>query len=133
LFALLESQGDIQKMALEPEELQAALAQWPNLGIVAGRALYPRYFDAGRGIPKNRFPYNAMDFSRIAFTVIGPEGVHYVLLPRTDVDYFPNSSDVFVLGCRQGTDINALAVVIVDQPNIVYTRWPPAPLQCPVQ
>jgi hypothetical protein len=133
LFALLESQGDIQKMGYDAAELQAAFAQWPELRIVVGRALYPRYFEAGRGIPKNRFPYTAMDFPRIAFTVIGPQGLSYVLLPRADVDYFPNASDVFVLGCGLGANIDALAVVIVDQPNIVYTRRPPVPLQCPVQ
>ena len=133
LFALLEAQGDIQKMGYDAAELQAAFEQWPELRIVAGRALYPRYFEAGRGIPKNRFPYTAMDFPRIAFTVIGPQGLSYVLLPRADVDYFPNASDVFVLGCGLGANIDALAVVIVDQPNIVYTRRPPVPLQCPVQ
>jgi hypothetical protein len=133
LFAQLEAQGDIQKMGYDAAELQAAFTQSPDLRIVAGRVLYPRYFEAGKGIPKERFPYTAMDFPRIAFTVIGPQGLHYAVLARADVDYFPHASDVFVIGCQQGTAINALAVVILDQPNIVYTRRPSAPLQCPVQ
>jgi hypothetical protein len=120
-------------MGFDGAELQAFAEQWPDFKIVAGRVLYPRYFAENKGIPKNRYPYSAMGFPRIAFTVIGPQGVNYVVLPQDDVQYFPNASDVIVLGCQQGANIDALAVVLVDDQRVVFVREPASPLQCPLQ
>jgi hypothetical protein len=47
--------------------------------------------------------------------------------------YFPNASDVIVLGCRQGQNFDALAVVVINEKTMVYVRQPASPLQCPLQ
>ena len=133
LFTFLEQEGYIQKMGFDSADLQAASAQWPNFKVINGRALYPRYFAENKGLPKNRFPYSVMEFPRIAFTVIGPHGVNYVVLPQGSVPYFPNVSDVYVIGCQDGVNLDALAVVLIDQPPFVYVRQPESPLQCPLQ
>jgi hypothetical protein len=133
LFTLLEQKGYAQQMGLDGATLLGLSDQWPDFKIVTGRALYPRYFSEDKGIPKNRYPYNAMGFPRIAFTMIGPGGSNYVILPQDDVPYFPNASDVIVLGCQEGANIDALAVVVIEEQTVVYVRQPLSPLQCPLQ
>ena len=133
LFALLEQEGYARQMGLDSATLLTVSEQWPNFKIVTGRALYPRYFSENKGVPKNRYPYSAMGFPRIAFTMIGPGGWNYVILPEDDVPYFPNASDVIVLGCQEGEGIDALAVVVIEEQTIVYMRQPVSPLQCPLQ
>ena len=133
LFSLLEREGHIQEMGFDSATLLAVSEQWPNFKVVIGRALYPRYFSENKGIPKNRYPYNEMGFPRIAFTMIGPGGWNYVVLPEDEVPYFPNASDVIVLGCQEGANIDALAVVVIDKQTVVYVRQPVSQLQCPLQ
>jgi hypothetical protein len=73
-----------------------------------------------------------MGFPRIAFTVIGPNGVSSVILPQGEVLYFPNASDVIVLGCQQSGYIDALSVVVIKDQQVVYVRQPSSGLQCPL-
>lgn len=129
----LEQNGYLREMGFDKSGLTAFSEQYPNFRIVSGRALYPRFFAENRGLPKERFPYSILGFPRIAFTVIGPEGLNYALLPGDDIPFFPNASDVIVLGCQQGAAIDALAVVVVNEQTTVYTRQPPSPLKCPLQ
>ncbi len=133
LFALLEQEGYVQQMDFDHATLLAVSEQWPDFKIVNGRILYPRYFSENKGIPKNRYPYSAMGFPRIAFTMIGPGGASYVILPQNEAFYFPNASDVIVLGCQEGANIDALAVVVIAEQTVVYVRQPESPLQCPLQ
>jgi len=128
----LEQGGYLREMGFDKAVLTTFSEQYPNFRIVSGRALYPRFFAENRGLPKNRFPYSILGFPRIAFTIIGPEGMNYALLPGDDIPFFPNASDVIVLGCQQGAEIDALAVVMVNEQTTVYTRQPPSPLQCPL-
>ncbi|MBI3161861.1 MAG: hypothetical protein HYZ23_05100, partial [Chloroflexi bacterium] len=133
LLAFLDKEGYLQQMGFEGAEIRSAVEKWPEFRIVAGRALYPRYFLAGKGIPKNRFPYNAMDCPRVTLTLIGPQGGYYVLLPLGNVPHLPNMSDVYIVGCRDGETLDALALVVIDQPSFVYVREPASPIQCPLQ
>ena len=120
-------------MGFDSAALRDAAKKWPNFKVVTGRVLYPRYFPENKGVPKNRYPYNPMGFPRIAFTMIGSGGTNYVVLPKGRVPYFPNTSDVIVLGCQEGANIDALAVVVIDERAEVYVRQPASPLQCPLQ
>jgi hypothetical protein len=56
-----------------------------------------------------------------------------VVLPKNEVSYFPNASDVIVLGCQDGEKIDALAVVVIDSQTAIYVREPSSSLQCPLQ
>jgi hypothetical protein len=73
-----------------------------------------------------------LGFPRIGFIMIGPNGVNYVVLPKYKVRYFPNASDVIVLGCQDGQKIDALAVVVIDAKTAIHVREPSSPLQCPL-
>jgi hypothetical protein len=134
LLTLLEQEGYLQEMGFDRPALTSLSAQSPAFRVINGRILYPRYFQENDGIPKNRYPYNVMRFPRIAFTMIGPNGENFVILPQDEALYFPNASDVIVLGCQEGAYIDALAVVVIEkQTAVVYVRQPASPLQCPLQ
>ena len=133
LLATLEREGYLQEMGFDRAALESVSAQWPAFRIVTGRALYPRYFIENKGFAKKTYPYQVMGFPRIAFTMIGPDGVGYVILPQSDVSYFPNASDVIVIGCQDGGNLDALAVVVIKEQTAVYVRQPASPLQCPLQ
>ncbi len=132
LLALLDQEGYLQKMGFDRAALTAFSEQSPSFIIINGRALYPRFFRENAGVRKDRHPYSIMGFPRIAFTVIGPNGVGSVILPQGEVLYFPNASDVIVLGCQQSGYIDALSVVVIKDQQVVYVRQPSSGLQCPL-
>jgi len=133
LLTLLEQKGYLQEMGFNRAALTALSDRQPAFRIVNGRALYPRYFWENEGVRKDRYPYNILGFPRIAFTMIGPNGESAVILPQAEVFYFPNASDVIVLGCQEDLYIDALAVVVIKDQTVVYVRQPDAPLQCPLR
>lgn len=133
LFAIMEQEGYLQEAGLDRATVDALSAQWPAFRVTAGRILYPRYYTENRGEPKNRYPYGVLGFPRIAFTLIGPDGLNYVLLPGDLIPYFPNASDVIVLGCQESIYMDALVVVVIEEEQVVYVRQPESPLQCPLQ
>ena len=47
-----------------------------------------------------------------------------MILPQDEVLYFPNASDVIVLGCQEGAYVDALAVVVIKEQKVVYVRPP---------
>ncbi|MBK9211100.1 MAG: hypothetical protein IPL71_23585 [Anaerolineales bacterium] len=133
LFTLMEQEGYLQQAGFDRATVDALSAQWPAFRITAGRALYPRYYAEGKGEPKDRYPYGVLEFPRIAFTMIGPDGLNFVLLPKDEVSYFPNASDVIVIGCQENIYMDALVVVVIEEDQVVYIRQPASPLQCPLQ
>jgi len=120
----LEQEGHLQKMGFDKSTLSAFASQTPGFRIINGRALYPRSFWANEGVPKNRYPYGVMEFPRIAFTIIGPYGWNSVILPQGEIPYFPDASDVIVLGCQADNYLDALAVVVIKDQTVVYVRQP---------
>lgn len=133
LLTMLDEKGYLQEMGFDKATLQAVSDQWPSFRIIDGRAMYPRYFVENKGEAKKQYPYLTLGYPRLAFTVIGSQGTSFVILPEDDVPYFPNASDVFVLGCQTGQDVDALAVVVIQEETAVYVRQPVSPLQCPLQ
>ncbi|MEX2144521.1 MAG: hypothetical protein WD740_07995 [Anaerolineales bacterium] len=83
-----------------------------KLGVFSGRALHPRYFAAGEGIPEREFVLiTPLDFERLTFYLLGPDPAS-VILPVDGVPAsFPASSNVFVFHC--GDTLQAAAVIIV--------------------
>jgi len=132
LYTVLDEQGLLREIGLDKAALQTASQQWPSLQVINGRALYPRFYQENKGESKRQYPFLRLPYPRMAFIVIGPQGMNQVILPKEEASYFPNASDVFVLGCQQGTDIDALAVIVVQGDNVVYVRQPSTPLQCPL-
>jgi hypothetical protein len=125
-------------MGFDRSILDALSGQSSAFRVINGRALYPRYFEENEGVPKEHYPYTVMGFPRIAFIVIGSDGQNPVILPQDEVLYFPNTSDVIVLGCQENASlenayIDALAVGVIKEQTVVYVRQPGSPLQCPLQ
>ena len=133
LLADLENEGYLAEMGITPSELKDFSQRSPAFKILNGRALYPRFYAKNKGEAKRLYPYQVLGFPRMGFTMLGPNGVNYVVLPKDKVRYFPNASDVIVLGCQDGENIDALAVVVIESKTAVYVREPSSPLECPLQ
>lgn len=133
LLAILGQKGYLKEMGLDKAGLSSISEKWPEFTIFKGRALYPRFFLEGKGLPKNQYPYGVLGYPRLGFTMIGRGGVNAVVLPQDRVTYFPNASDVIVIGCNNEGGVDALAVVVIDEQTVVYVRQPLSPLQCPLQ
>jgi hypothetical protein len=57
---------------------------------------------------------NASQYNRLQFKLIGPDRV-FVYIPLLDAPgYFPHASDVFIVGCMQGSSMRALLIGIDD-------------------
>jgi hypothetical protein len=83
-----------------------------------GLALYPRYYPAEEGEPAGNWPnYNPQPFNRLGFQLLGPHYEPVVVPLSAPPDFFPNGSDVVVLGCRTDQYVLALAVILVDYPQ----------------
>ena len=133
LLTDLENDGHLYEMGLTQVLLKEFSRQSPAFRVVDGRALYPRFYLENKGENKRRYPYQILAYPRIGFVVIGSNGINNVILPQDEVPYFPNASDVIVLGCQNGENMDALAVVVIAAQTKVYVREPVSPLQCPLQ
>jgi hypothetical protein len=129
--ALSEHETQISNAGLNLQEINAFL-QNPNAEISIGRALYPRYYIENEG-EVHFYPVVVMGFPRTTFTLIGPKGEQGIVLPGDKPRYFPQGVDTIVLGCREQSYVDALAVIILDEKGAIYTRSPASSLQCPLQ
>ena len=131
-LSVLRKQGLLNTAGFDPAEIKRFLSS-RDARVVAGRALYPRFYEARQGETSSDYPYLFLDYPRIALTLINPQGQRGVILPGKLPFNIPNASDVVVLGCQGAQHIDALAVFVLDDPAQAYTRWPEAPLECPVK
>jgi hypothetical protein len=90
--------------------------------------------------------YTARDYPRLVFTLLLPNNNRPVLLPTAESRlHFPDAAEVIVGGCwiTQISQNNILApylnyidavfIVILDEPGGIYIRDPEAPLACPLR
>lgn len=133
----LDTSGNLQKGGMPLAAVNAFLKQ-PEAVMIYGRGLYPRFYAANKGELDSGYPYGTLPFPRLAFTLISPRTADNVLLPVSELSYFPNASDVLILGCAvpsrdpHRAHIDALAVFVIEPDRTTaYTRQPSAPLQCP--
>ncbi len=124
--ALLESP------ALRDFEYSACLKQILERGaasLLRGRALYPRYYEAGGGEPfTDSFGYKKTDESRLVFTLMGGGEISpRIVFPMKEAPtFFPHASDVTLL---YGADGGLwLALVEAEQTEMAYlsSRFDPA-------
>jgi hypothetical protein len=93
---------------LLPEKRQAVEAAIEEGGaVIAGRALYPRFFRSGTGEPGTRNPMGPMPYSRFGFYLAGPQQRAFIIPMEKRRGNFPNASDVVVVTDAEG------AVVVV--------------------
>jgi hypothetical protein len=133
---ILNQEGWLDRAGLDLKALTDFLAN-PQAKLLAGRALYPRYYKMGHGEPGLEYPFSTLDFPRVVFLVIGPFGEEGVIVPAKLPAFFPHTSDVVALGCEQEQYgrkyIDALVVFVLAEPGAVYVRDPGSALQCPLQ
>jgi hypothetical protein len=110
----------------ERADLEAFMTQ-PGAMVTRGRALYPRYYDAGDGEPRTaKTGYEPLDYGRLLFQMVSPSFNGLVML-RSQVlpEYFPNAADVLVVGCftsnASGGVIDAALVIVEGDVDVVYS------------
>lgn len=104
------------------------LLETPDIVAYYGRGLYPRYLKAGEGIRSSE-PYR--DQNRLRFEVIGARSSNVFLPLEETPAFFPNGSDVIVIGCMNKGDLDALvAIVLDDTENFLYWRSATVPPPC---
>lgn len=131
-LAMLEQGGWLDLASLDRDDLSEFLAD-PGAELIVGRSLYPRYYHAGEGEPKKIYPYLPLDYPRLAFMTIGPygSGVQSVIIPGEMPRFILQAADVAVIGCKNKSFLDALAVFILTEPPMVYLRSPRPVPQCP--
>lgn len=106
-----------QQMPDAPAQL-LALLESGRVDILHGRALYPTFYEAGRGLEGDFVLTQLQDYPHLSFYLIGPEPAP-VLLPLASGEIeFPNASDVIVVRCSSA-DTDAFAVLLTQTGTIV--------------
>jgi len=131
-LAMLEQQGSLNYANLTRDDLSDFLAD-PQARLIIGRILYPRYYYGGEGEPKRDYPYLSLDYPRLAFITIGPydNGLENVIIPGDSPKFPLHAEDAVIIGCENYSFLDALAVFILAEPELVYLRSPQPALQCP--
>ncbi|MEW5829405.1 MAG: hypothetical protein AB1846_10985 [Chloroflexota bacterium] len=100
--------------------------------LIHGQAYFPRFYATQQGGCQLCFmmddAYLQKDFSRLAFTVIGPKNGAITLALDNSPAEFPNAAEVFVYGCKTANRqkynmlvVDAIFVVVVsDNGNLLY-------------
>ncbi|WKZ46641.1 MAG: hypothetical protein QY306_12560 [Anaerolineales bacterium] len=108
--------------------------QSENAVIVYGQAIYPYFLKADSG-PVNHFwpAYKPRPYSRLVFYLVGPESLNVILsISSPDFD-FPDGAEVIVLGCANDNgDVEALSVLLMGEPQLLYMRESLVALTCPL-
>lgn len=129
LISALEAQGTLSKLGIESAQL-TELSTSPEFRILEGRILYPRFYRENKGEPKRLYPYMTLAYPRVGFTMIGPAGTTYAVLPQSRSSQVKHASDAVVMGCQTGQSMDALAVVMMESQEVLL-RDPFAPFACP--
>jgi hypothetical protein len=120
------TQNEPQNLLEEVVVVQKPIAQVLIDGgvVLQGRALYPRFMKAGEGEPGNGWPaFTSREYDRLGFVLISESGKYNVILPMDEPpDYFPNASDVIVVGCQQDDILAGGIVQFVRDPALVYVK-----------
>ncbi len=88
-----ESQKEIsQQIGMTVEKGEVALY---------GRAIYPRYYEAGDGEPGTaKIGYGPEEKARLVFFLIGPQNGLVIFELKNSPPFFPNASDVYMIGTQ---------------------------------
>lgn len=108
-----------------PPRSQAEIVQpigvQPNAGEVAlyGRAIYPRYYKSGDGEPgTDKLGYKPSKQARLVFYLIGPNQQLVIFNVEKVPDFFPNVSDVFMIGTQMDNYFSPRIVLVTKNGQI---------------
>jgi len=116
---------------LSPSDLTSFLEGQPGSTVLYGRTLYPSYYERGEFWgEENQYTIQMKGYNRLQFHLTGPQR-EFVFIPLdAPPAYFPHATDVFVVGCQEGSAIRALAILPKGQ-DAAVTISPWAGLTCP--
>jgi hypothetical protein len=121
-----------QQAGLDRSALERFAAQ-PGAALIKGRALYPRYYAPGQGEPQTaKTGYEPLDYARTIFLITARSYNGLAILKAQAVPaFFPNTADVLVLGCSNGTYLDARLVLVLNGPGGAYLADGGIPQICP--
>ena len=106
-----------------PEKRNAIvdLLQDENLIIEKGRAFYPKFYAAQDGEPsRNESIYNYQNFPRLIFVFIGQERREIMVPMRSSPNFFPNASEVILVGYETSNGFKVVLVALNTNFPILY-------------
>jgi len=110
--------------ALTQGQLSTKLGITPMEGemIQYGRAIYPRYYGAGDGEPATaKLGYGPEEDARLVFWLVGPKPGLVIFPLETAPDFFPHSSDVWIIGTMDGNALRARIIKVeMGDKSIIY-------------
>jgi hypothetical protein len=102
LFSEFVSSPAFERTGLEAACLQKIITE-NNLIASSGRALSPRFYEAGKGEATAKLGYEVSDYSRLVFLVVGNRYGLLILNLAKAPDFFPHASDVVLFTDRETT------------------------------
>jgi len=111
-------------LSLTEEQLSATLEITPLDGeiVVYGRAIYPRYYEAGDGEPGTaKLGYEPNKQARLVFWLVGPDPGLVIFPLDTAPEFFPHASDVWIVGKMDSHALYARIVKVeADGKTVTY-------------
>ncbi len=104
-------------------EIAQPIGVQPNAGEVAlyGRAIYPRYYKSGDGEPgTDKLGYKPSKQARLVFYLIGPNQQLVIFNVEKVPDFFPNASDVFMIGTQMENYFSPRVVLVTKNGQTQY-------------
>lgn len=110
-----------QELYAKAPELQSILSS--SFVLIEGRAIYPRYFEAGEGIADTAKPgYEPSPYNRLVFEMAGQK-TGRVIFPLDNVPtYFPNTVDLILVTQNGSLDQTEYILVSDENQTILYER-----------
>lgn len=122
------------RLPIEVRDGLRSLLQDPQVVVMNGRMLYPRYYGEKEGEEKTgKTGYAPLPYARYVFLVAGnPEGT--VIFPQTRADLpLRNAGDVILAGCMDGLAVKARLVVLPGVEPSAFSAEPPVAWNCASQ
>lgn len=110
---------------VDPNAIQTTATQ-SDAVILFGRELYPRFYKPGVGeAGSNWVAYAPLDFCRMGFVLIGPDDIAQVIVTLDKPPlYFPNRSDVIVVGIKTTADVKEQPIEYIQAKWIIFKGNP---------
>lgn len=116
------------------DEVLANFIQADNALIMYGEALYPAFFESNAGAYNQYLlSYQAKPYNRLVLQLSGPQSVGVILPMESAPARLADGAEVIVVGCKSETGVvDAVSVLVVSDPPILYTRDLLPDLSCPL-
>jgi hypothetical protein len=86
-----------------------------------GRAIYPRYYKSGEGEPETaKLGYEPSEQARLVFYLVGPADQLVIFNLKETPDFFPNASDVYMVGTQMDRYFSPRLVMVTKDGHTVY-------------